>query len=63
MKAVALPEQINLIVKMDIRTVLNSINEDTIVDHYGEKALLEAMDEKEIIKFVNNLSYSSHWSG
>lgn len=43
--------------KIDSDQVLREIDEDEVVAFYGEKALLEAMDEKEIVRFMVNSGY------
>jgi hypothetical protein len=37
--------------------ILKNFSPDDIVEHYGERALLEAMDEKEILAFMRELNY------
>jgi hypothetical protein len=44
-------------IKVEIDDVLDKVDEDVIVAFYGEYQLLEAMDEKEIVRFMVDSGY------
>ncbi len=51
------PFKLTVVFDTYLDVVLENVDGDHIVTHYGERALLEAMDEKEIVRFMVESGY------